>query len=45
MNFKEHLREYAERELELIGFMDSEFGAACLKFLDKCASVVGFRFR
>ena len=41
MNFKEHLREYAERELELIGFMDSEFGPACLEFLEKCADVAG----
>lgn len=41
MDFKKHLREYTERELELIGFMQSEFGAACLEFLDKCADVAG----
>ena len=41
MNFKEHLREYAEKELELIGFMQSEFGPVCLEFLDKCADVAG----
>lgn len=41
MDFKQHLREYAERELKLIGFMESEFGPACLEFLDKCADVAG----
>ena len=41
MTFKEHLNKYAERELELIGFMQSEFGPACLEFLDKCADVAG----
>jgi len=41
MNFKQHLREYAERELELTGFMQSEFGPACLEFLDKCADIAG----
>ena len=39
MTFKQHLRQYAERELELTGFMDSEFGPACLEFLEKCADV------
>lgn len=41
MDFKQHLRKYAERELELIGFMQSEFGPACLEFLEKCADIVG----
>ena len=41
MSFVEQLREYAEHELELIGFMDSEFGLACLEFLEKCADVAG----
>lgn len=41
MNFKEYLQEYAERELKLIGFMESEFGSVCLNFLDKCADIVG----
>ena len=41
MDFKQHLRKYAERELELIGFMQSEFGPACLDFLEKCADVAG----
>ena len=41
MTFKQHLRQYAERELELTGFMQSEFGPACLDFLDKCADVAG----
>ena len=41
MDFKQHLREYAEKELELTGFMQSEFGAACLEFLEKCADVAG----
>ena len=41
MTFKQHLRQYAERELELTGFMDSEFGPACLEFLEKCADVAG----
>ena len=39
--FKRHLREYAERELELTGFMQSEFGPACLEFLETCADVAG----
>ena len=37
MMFKEHLKKYAEKELELIGFMQSDFGPACLEFLEKCA--------
>ena len=41
MTFKEHLKKYAEKELELIGFMQSEFGPACLEFLEKCADVAG----
>ena len=41
MSFVEHLREYAERELKLIGFMESDFGPACLEFLEKCADVAG----
>ena len=41
MNFKQYLQEYAERELKLIGFMESEFGSVCLNFLDKCADIVG----
>ena len=39
--FKRHLREYAERELELTGFMATEFGTTCLKFLDDLADVAG----
>ena len=41
MTFKQHLRQYAERELELTRFMDSEFGPACLEFLEKYADVAG----
>lgn len=41
LTFKEHLRKYAEKELTLIGFMNSEFGSACLDFLDKCADISG----
>jgi len=41
MKFKEHLRKYAEKELKLIGFMESEFGNVCLEFLDKCADIAG----
>lgn len=41
MNFKQHLRQYAEKELELIGFTESEFGEACLEFLERCADVAG----
>ena len=39
--FKRHLREYAERELELTGFMATAFGETCLKFLDDLADVAG----
>ena len=39
--FKRHLREYAQRELELTGFMATEFGKTCLKFLDDLADVAG----
>ena len=39
--FKRHLREYAERELELTGFLQTEFGKTCLKFLDDLADVAG----
>ena len=39
MSFKEHLKNYATKELELIGFMESEFGNECLNFLDKCADI------
>lgn len=35
MTFKEHLRQYAERELELIGFMQSEFGPAVEGIINK----------
>ena len=41
MDFKQHLRKYAERELELTGFMQSEFGPVCLEFLEKCADIAG----
>lgn len=41
MDFKQHLREYAERELELIGFMETEFGETCLKFLEDLAEISG----
>jgi hypothetical protein len=39
MEFKKYLKNYAERELELIGLMQSEFGVACLELLDKCADI------
>jgi len=39
--FKRYLREYAERELELTGFMETEFGATCLRFLEDLAEVAG----
>jgi len=39
--FKRYLREYAERELELTGFMQAPFGEACLDFLEKLADVAG----
>lgn len=41
MCFKHHLIKYAERELKLIGFMESDFGPACLDFLETCADIVG----
>jgi len=41
LDFKKYLREYAERELELTGFMQAPFGEACLEFLDKLADVAG----
>lgn len=41
MSFKQQLITYSEKELNLIGFMDSEFGAVCLDFLDKCANIAG----
>jgi len=37
--FKQYLKEYAERELELIGFMETEFGRTCLKFLEDLAEI------
>jgi len=39
--FKQYLREYAERELELIGFMETDFGKTCLKFLEDLADIAG----
>lgn len=39
MSFKNHLKKYAKNELEMIGFMDSNFGEECLNFLDKCADI------
>jgi len=39
--FKNYLREYAERELRLIGFMETEFGETCLKFLEDLAEISG----
>jgi len=39
--FKRYLREYAERELELTGFMETEFGKTCLKFLEDLADLAG----
>ena len=39
--FKRYQREYAERELELTGFMETAFGETCLKFLDDLADVAG----
>lgn len=38
---KKHLRAYAEHELRLIGFMETEFGATCLKFLEELAEISG----
>jgi len=37
--FKRYLREHAERELQLAGFMETEFGATCLEFLEGLANV------
>ncbi len=34
MTFKEHLKTYAEKELELSGFDQTEFGKTVLKLLD-----------
>jgi len=34
-SFKEHLKKYAERELELSGFDQTEFGKTALKLLDE----------
>ncbi len=39
MNFKEHLRKYAERELELSGFDQTEFGKTALKLLADLADL------
>jgi hypothetical protein len=39
MTFKEHLRKYAERELELSGFDQTEFGKTALKLLDDLADL------
>jgi hypothetical protein len=39
MNFKEHLKKYAERELELTGFNQTEFGKTALKLLDDLADL------
>jgi len=41
MDFKIYLHEYAKQELDLIGFKQSQFGEACLEFLDKLADVAG----
>jgi hypothetical protein len=38
-SFKEHLKEYAERELELSGFDQTEFGRTALKLLDDLADL------
>jgi len=37
--FKKNLLEHAERELRLIGFMETEFGETCLKFLEDLAEI------
>jgi hypothetical protein len=37
--FKEHLKKYAERELELSGFDQTEFGKTALKLLDDLADL------
>jgi hypothetical protein len=39
MTFKEHLKRYAERELELSGFVNTEFGKTALKLLDDLADL------
>ena len=39
--FKRHLREYAQRELELTGFSETKFGTTCLQYLDDLADVAG----
>jgi len=39
MTFKEHLKKYAERELELSGFDQTEFGISALKLLDDLADL------
>ena len=39
MTFKEHLQKYAERELELSGFDQTEFGKTALKLLDDLADL------
>jgi len=39
MSFKDQLIRYAERELGLIGFMNSPLGKVCLDFLETCAEV------
>jgi hypothetical protein len=41
MSFNQHLQTYAQKELELIGFMDSPLGSLFLDFLQKCAEVTG----
>jgi len=38
---KDYLREYAQKELELLGFMETEFGKTCLKFLEDLADIAG----
>jgi hypothetical protein len=37
--FKEHLKKYAEKELELSGFDQTEFGKTALKLLDDLADL------
>lgn len=39
MVFKDYLKKYAENELKLIGFMDSDIGPLILNFLDSCAEI------
>jgi hypothetical protein len=38
-SFKEHLKKYAEKELELSGFDQTEFGKTALKLLDDLADL------